>query len=122
MKAAALRGALSDRARDGRLHVVDELRRRRQAVDQDGRRRARRGLASRARVLVVVDRDDEVTRLSLRNVAESTCSPSTSSTPTTCCVSDDVVFTKAAFDAFVARRRADGRRQPTRVQARQDAP
>ena len=25
MKAAALRGALSDRARDGRIHVVDAL-------------------------------------------------------------------------------------------------
>ena len=32
MKAAALRGALSDRARDGRIHVVETLRERRQAV------------------------------------------------------------------------------------------
>ena len=34
MKAAALRGALSDRARAGRVHVVDGLVERRQALDQ----------------------------------------------------------------------------------------
>ena len=42
MKAAALRGALSDRARDGRVHVVDVPGQRRQAVDQGRPRRAGR--------------------------------------------------------------------------------
>ena len=49
MKAAALRGALSDRARNGRIHVVAEPARRRRPVDQDGHRRARRPLRAQAR-------------------------------------------------------------------------
>ena len=40
MKAAALRGALSDRARAGRIHVVESLIGGEQAVDQGRRRRA----------------------------------------------------------------------------------
>ena len=43
MKAAALRGALSDRARHGRIHVVDRVRRGRRAVDQGRRGAACRG-------------------------------------------------------------------------------
>ena len=39
MKAAALRGALSDRARSGRIHVVESLTGGRQALDQGGRGR-----------------------------------------------------------------------------------
>ncbi len=42
MKAAALRGALSDRARAGRIHVVESLVGGRQAVDQGRRRGAGR--------------------------------------------------------------------------------
>ena len=42
MKAAALRGALSDRARAGRIHVVESPGRWRQAVDQARRRGAQR--------------------------------------------------------------------------------
>ena len=60
MKAAALRGALSDRARHGRVHV-----RRRGLVAGDapstrGRGRgARRGSATRKHLLVVLERGDE---------------------------------------------------------------
>ena len=69
MKAAALRGALSDRARDGRVHVAELARRRRRA--RRPRRPSRRSLAMVARrkhVLVVLERGDEVTWKSLRNV------------------------------------------------------
>src|SRR5690606_37380597 len=60
MKAAALRGALSDRVRTGRLHVVDAL------VSGDvpstkAAVAAVRELTPRPRVLVVVDREDIVT-------------------------------------------------------------
>ena len=46
MKAAALRGALSDRARNGRIHVVDVAGLRRHAVDQVRAGRAGRPLAT----------------------------------------------------------------------------
>src|SRR6201994_3959351 len=68
MKAAALRGALSDRARHGRVHVVESL------VDGETPRTkaALTALAAvtgtiAARVLVVTAKADQVTRLSLRN-------------------------------------------------------
>ena len=84
MKAAALRGALSDRARAGRIHVVEAL------VEGDkpstkAAVEALTDLSGTRRQLVVLERDDALTWLSLRNVAACTCSPSTSSTPTTCC-------------------------------------
>src|SRR6266545_6661319 len=67
MKAAALRGALSDRAQYGRVHVVTNL------VDGDApsTRAAVESLAAltdRKHVLVVVQRGDDTTWLSLRNV------------------------------------------------------
>src|SRR5277367_2281293 len=69
MKAAALRGALSDRARHGRIHVVDTL------ID-GGTPKTKTALAALAgltgaakHVLVVVSNSDRLTRLSLRNVA-----------------------------------------------------
>src|SRR3954462_8129799 len=66
MKAAALRGALSDRARYGRVHVVSAL------VDGDNpsTRAAAEALASGSEnrnLLVVVERSDELTWKSLRN-------------------------------------------------------
>src|SRR5689334_24137840 len=67
MKAAALRGALSDRARDGRLYVVSTF------VEGDipKTKDALRVLGSvvkTEKVLVVLDRADEANWLSLRNV------------------------------------------------------
>ena len=67
MKAAALRGALSDRARDGRIHVVDgfglgEAPSTKTAVT------LLNSLAGGRRQLVVLQRDDALTWLSLRNV------------------------------------------------------
>ncbi|HEY3259236.1 MAG TPA: 50S ribosomal protein L4, partial [Pseudonocardiaceae bacterium] len=67
MKAAALRGALSDRARGGRVHVVSSL------VEGDtpstkAARKVIEALTDRARVLVVVARDDQAGWRSLRNL------------------------------------------------------
>ena len=69
MKAAALRGALSDRARNDRVHVVDAL----VSGDTPSTRSALAalaGLSDRARFLVVLERTDSLTWLSLRNAAE----------------------------------------------------
>src|SRR6266540_2292004 len=67
MKAAALRGALSDRARAGRITVVETF------VDDEtpSTKAALRVLSSVAKtdkVLVVLGRDEQVSWLSLRNV------------------------------------------------------
>jgi large subunit ribosomal protein L4 len=103
MKAAALRGALSDRARADRVHVVESL------VDGDTPSTkqavvALRRISERARALVVLDRGDEVTWLSLRNVADVQLLAVDQLNTYDVLLSDDVVFTKAAYDAFVAAR------------------
>ena len=70
MKAAALRGALSDRARHDRVHVVSALVERRRAVDQ-GRARPRCARSAQAEnVLLVLDRDDELTWRACATLAE----------------------------------------------------
>ena len=107
VKAAALRGALSDRARNGRLHVVESL----VSGDAPSTKTAvavLRGITERPRVLVVVDRDDTLTPKSLRNIADVELISFDQLNTYDVLKSDDVVFTKAAFDAFVAARSAEG--------------
>ena len=104
MKAAALRGALSDRARNGRIHVVDVPGLRRHAVDQGGPRRAGRARRPRATFLVVLERTDVVTWLSLRNAAEVHIVAVDQLNTYDVLASDDVVFTQGAYDAFVGAR------------------
>ena len=67
MKAAALRGALSDRARAGVVYVVDTL----SAGDAPSTKTARAALAGVAglgKTLVVLTVDDHIAQLSLRNL------------------------------------------------------
>jgi large subunit ribosomal protein L4 len=101
MKAAALRGALSDRARNDRVHVVSSL----VSGDAPSTAAAAATLAkvSNARnVLVVAERTDELTWRSLRNVpAVHLLEPGQLNTYDVL-ISDDVIFTRAALDAFVA--------------------
>ena len=101
MKAAALRGALSDRARNGRLHVVAGL----VASETPSTKAAVQALASvseRRNLLVVVEREDDVTWLSLRNVPSVHLIAPDQLNTYDVLVSDDVIFTQGAFDAFVA--------------------
>lgn len=106
MKAAALRGALTDRAQSGRLHVVDSI-----VADLPSTKAAVtavRELTTRRRVLMVVEATDSLTIKSLRN-AEGIEWISFDQLNTYDVIrSDDVVFTQAAFDAFVAARSAEG--------------
>ncbi len=101
MKAAALRGALSDRARSGRVHVVDGL--------VDGSAPSTRAalaalgrLTERPRVLVVLERGDELSWLSVRNVDTIHVLTVDQLNTYDVLLNDDVVFTRAAFDTFVA--------------------
>lgn len=107
MIAAALRGALSDRVRSGRVHVVESL--------VEGGKPSTKGavgtllqLTQRPRILVVIDREDTVTPLSLRNVDNLVLLPFDQLNAYDVLLSDDIVFTKAAYDGFVAARSAEG--------------
>ena len=101
MKAAALRGALSDRARAGRVHVVT-------GFGVDGTPSTKTALATiaklttREHVLVVTQREDDVTIKSLRNVPEVHLLVADQLNTYDVLVSDDVVFTRSALDAFLA--------------------
>ena len=101
MKAAALRGALSDRARHGRVHVVTSL----VTGDAPSTATAARALATisaRRNVLVVLERGDDVSRRSLRNVDRVHVLPADQLNTYDVLLSDDVVFTTGALEAFLA--------------------
>ena len=101
MKAAALRGALSDRARNGRVHVLESL----VAGDTPSTKTAAATLgkvADSRHVLVVVPRTDDLGWKSIRNIPNvHVLSPDQLNTYDVL-VSDDVVFTAAALEAFLA--------------------
>ena len=100
MKAAALRGALSDRARNGRIHVVDGL----VSGDKPSTKLALASLATlsdRVRFLVVLERSDALTWLSLRNAQQVHIVAVDQLNTYDVLASDDVVFTQGAYDAFV---------------------
>ena len=101
MIAAALRGALSDRARNGRIHVVAEL----VAGDKPSAKNALAtlcGVSERKNLLVVIERANDVAALSVRNLEEVHVLYADQLNTYDVLVSDDVVFTKAAYEAFVA--------------------
>ena len=103
MKAAALRGALSDRLSHGRVQVVSGF------VDGDvpRTRDAVAVLASAVapgeKVLVVAHRDDELTWKSLRNVPSVHVLTEDQLNTYDVLASDHVVFTEQALTAFVSR-------------------
>ena len=101
MIVAALRGSLSDRARNSRIHVLSAL------VEGDAPSTktaiaALDRLSDRAHLLVVLSRDDLHGWKSLRNIdrVHAIVPDQLNSYDVLC--SDDVVFTKAAFETFVA--------------------
>ena len=101
MIAAALRGALSDRARDGRVHVVSDL----VPGDTPSTKAALATIASVTtsdKVLVVLGRDQDIAWLSLRNAAEIHALSADQINAYDVLVADEVVFTQAALDAFLA--------------------
>jgi large subunit ribosomal protein L4 len=101
MKAAALRGALSDRARNGRIHVLDSL----ISADKPSTKAALAALATvseRSNYLVVLERTDTVTWLSLRNAPQVHIVAVDQLNTYDVLASDDVIFTQGAYDAFVS--------------------
>lgn len=101
MKAAALRGALSDRASNGRVHVVSAI------VDGDtpstkGAIATLARLTDRANVLVVLERGNETAWLSLRNLPSVHLVTPDQLNTYDVLVSDDLVFTEAALQALLS--------------------
>ncbi|GAA1104843.1 hypothetical protein GCM10009650_04760 [Nesterenkonia jeotgali] len=101
MKAAALRGALSDRARNDRIVVVDSL-----VTGQASTKAAKAALAglggANRNWLVVIDRSDDVAALSTRNLPHVHTLYADQLNTYDVIVSDDIVFTQAGYDAFLA--------------------
>ena len=111
MKAAALRGALSDRARAGRVHVVASF-----GSGADGDTPSTRtalaalqAVTDARKVLVVLDRDDVTGWKGLRNVPSVHLLDEGQLNTYDVLVSDDVVFSRTALDAFLARSRTTSR-------------
>ncbi|MGH3948250.1 MAG: 50S ribosomal protein L4 [Pseudonocardiaceae bacterium] len=110
MKAAALRGALSDRARAGRVHVVTEL----VSGEKPSTKAAKAAIAAVTgpagpggttrprRLLVVLHRDDKLGWRSASNLTELHLITPDQLNTYDVLVNDDVVFTKAALGAFLA--------------------
>lgn len=99
MIAAALLGAISDRARGDRLTVVDSLGK----GDVPSTKAAASVLASVSgkNVLIVLERGDEVSYKSVRNLKQVHVLFADQLNAYDVVNSDDIVFTKAAFDSFV---------------------
>jgi large subunit ribosomal protein L4 len=100
MIAAALRGALSDRARNGRIHAVTEIVSG-QAPSTKSARTFLGELTDRRRVLVVIGRTDDTGARSVRNLpGVHVLSPDQLNTYDVL-LSDDVVFSVEALNAFI---------------------
>ncbi len=101
MIAAALRGALSDRARDARVHVISDL----VAGDSPSTRTALAALkavSTSDKVLVVIHRDEDLAWLSLRNAVAVHAIAVDQLNAYDVLVNDEVVFTQTALNAYVA--------------------
>jgi large subunit ribosomal protein L4 len=100
MIAAALRGALSDRARDGKVHVVTEL----VTGETPSTKAALQAIAATetTKALVVLGRDEDVAWLSLRNAATVHAIAVDQLNAYDVLCADDIIFTSAALAAFVA--------------------
>jgi large subunit ribosomal protein L4 len=101
MIAAALRGALSDRARNERIHAVTEL-----VSGQTPSTKSAKAflgtLTDRRKVLVVIGRSDEVSAKSVRNLpGVHVISPDQLNTYDVL-NADDVVFSVEALDAYIS--------------------
>ncbi|WP_029211828.1 MULTISPECIES: 50S ribosomal protein L4 [Arsenicicoccus] len=102
MKAAALRGALSDRARHGRVHVLSSL------VEGDApstkvAANVLGGISGRKNLLVVIEREDTLGMASVRNIANVHILVADQLNTYDVLCADDVVFTQGALEAFLAK-------------------
>ncbi|UQE74438.1 50S ribosomal protein L4 [Gordonia sp. PP30] len=100
MKAAALRGALSDRARNERIHVVTEL-----VEGQTPSTKAARtfleAISDRRKFLVVLSREDDAARKSIANLQNVHAIAPDQLNTYDVLDSDEVVFSVETLNAFI---------------------
>ena len=116
MIAAALRGALSDRARNGRIHAVTEL----VAGQTPSTKSAREFLGTltdRKQVLVVIGRSDETGEKSARNLPGVHILAPDQLNTYDVLRADDVVFSVEALNAYIAAHTAAGTTSSEEVSA-----
>jgi len=103
MIAAALLGVLSDRARGERLHIIE-------GFGNDGAPSTKNAIsvlenvATSKNVLIVIEHDDDIALKSVRNLKNVHVLSVDQLNAYDVVVSDDVVFTKAAYEWFVAKK------------------
>ena len=105
MVAAALLQALSDRARNGRIHVVSAF-----VAGENPSTKSAVALLNKIaerNVLAVLTREDELSLLSLRNAAKVHVLYADQLNTYDVLVADDVVFTESALAAFVEKKRKE---------------
>jgi len=102
MKAAALRGALSDRARHGRIHCLSAVVES-QTPSTKTAASALAGLTERSKLLVVITREDTVAGLSLRNLAGVHVLYVDQLNTYDVLCADDIVFTQASLSDLIER-------------------
>ncbi len=100
MKQGALRSALSDRARAGRIHIVTALIEGEKPSTKSALA-ALRAIVEDRQALVVIERNDELTALSLRNVPEVHVLWADQLNTYDVLDADDIVFTQAAMESFL---------------------
>ncbi|MGZ5393590.1 MAG: 50S ribosomal protein L4 [Mycobacterium sp.] len=102
MIAAALRGALSDRARNGRIHAVTELVEGQAPSTKNAKTFLATLLTENKHVLIVIGRTDETGAKSVRNLpGVHVLSPDQLNTYDVL-KADDVVFSVEALDAYIS--------------------
>jgi large subunit ribosomal protein L4 len=100
MIAAALLGSLSDRARGGRVHVVESLAQG-DTPSTKGVIELLSSIATSKHVLIVLERDDVLSHKSVRNIPTVHVLPADQLNAYDVLISDDIIFTKAALESFV---------------------
>ena len=99
MIAAALRGVLSDRQREDRIHCVSVIA---EGPTTKGAIAAVRQFSDRKNVLVVLSRSEDVAWRSLRNADDLHLIVNDQLNAYDVLVSDDVVFSESALREFIA--------------------
>jgi len=101
MIAAALKGVLSDRQREDRIHVIDAIVETPTTTSTKGAISAVRQFSDRKNVLVVLARTEDTAWRSLRNADDMHLIVNDQLNAYDVLVSDDIVFTETAIREFI---------------------
>ncbi|GAA2568285.1 50S ribosomal protein L4 [Mycolicibacterium diernhoferi] len=101
MIAAATRGALSDRARNDRIHAITELVSG-QAPSTKAAKAFLESLTTNKNILIVIGRSDEVGAKSVRNLPNVHVLPADQLNAYDVLHADDVIFSVEALDAYIS--------------------